>query len=100
MSKQDPGHAELQLHNEATQRFIDLANEMKNGGMDTRLVSAALMSASGIYATYTAAGNEGFLQASGIDKIAAIYKRNLGYIQQRKQEELRGKGVLKEQQSG
>lgn len=96
MSNENPGHAELQAHNEATQRFIDLANEMKNQGMDTRLVSAALMSASGIYATYTAAGNEGFLQGTGIDKVAAIYKRNLNYIQERKQEELKKKGLLKE----
>ena len=97
MSNENPGHVELQAHNEATQKFIDLANEMKNQGMDTRLVSAALMSASGIYATYTAAGNEGFLQDSGISKVAAIYKRNLEYIQQRKQEELKKKGLLKEE---
>ena len=98
MSNENPGHAELQAHNEATQRFIDLANEMKNQGMDTRLVSAALMSASGIYATYTAAGNEGFLQDSGVDKVAAIYKRNLDYIQQRKREELRQKGALQDEE--
>lgn len=97
MSNENPGQAELQAHNAATQRFIDLANDMKNQGMDTRLVSAALMSASGIYATYTAAGNEGFLQDTGIEKVAAIYKRNLNYIQQRKQEELKKKGLLKEE---
>jgi len=96
MSNENPGQAELQAHNAATQRFIDLANEMKNQGMDTRLVSAALMSASGIYATFTAAGNEGFLQDSGIDKVAAIYRRNLGYIQERKKDELKKQGKLQD----
>lgn len=91
MSKESTGNAELQQHNEATQKFIGLANEMKNEGMDMRLISAALMSASGIYATYTAAGNQGFLQASGIEKVSAIYKRNLAYIQERKQEEIKAR---------
>ncbi|GAB4194517.1 MAG: hypothetical protein Tsb002_26140 [Wenzhouxiangellaceae bacterium] len=96
MSNTNPGHQELELHNQATQRFIDLANELKGEGMDVRLVSAALMSASGVFATFTAAGNEGFLQPSGIDKIAAIYRRNLTYIQQRKREELSAAGKLDE----
>jgi hypothetical protein len=36
-------------HNHCTHKFIELANEMKDEGYDTKLVSAALMSASGIY---------------------------------------------------
>ena len=45
------------------------------------MVNGALMFASAIYATYTAAGNEGYLHASGIDKIAGSYRRNLAKLQ-------------------
>ena len=46
-------------HNHCTHKFIDLANELKEQGYEAQLVSGALMSASGIYATYVSAGNEG-----------------------------------------
>jgi hypothetical protein len=75
-------------HDMATHRFIDLANEMQNEGLDINLVSAALMASSGIYATYVAAGNNGALQQSGIDKVVEIYRNNLEHIQKRKKEEL------------
>ena len=75
-------------HDMATHRFIDLANEMQNEGLDINLVSAALMASSGIYATYVAAGNNGALQQSGIDKVVEIYRNNLEHIQRRKKEEL------------
>ena len=74
-------------HNHCTQKFIELANEMKDEGYDTKLVSAALMSASGIYATYISAGNKGGLQPSGVDKVVMMYRRNLEHIQERKKEE-------------
>ena len=73
-------------HNQCTHRFIDLANEMKSEGMDIQLVSAALMTASGIYATYTGAGNEGALHESGINKVVDMYRQNLEFIQKRKKE--------------
>ena len=75
-------------HDMATHRFIDLANEMQNEGLDINLVSAALMASSGIYATYVAAGNNGALQQSGIDKVVEMYRNNLEHIQRRKKEEL------------
>ncbi len=74
-------------HNQCTHRFIDLANEMKSEGLDIQLVSAALMTASGIYATYVTAGNDGGLESSGIDKVVMLYRRNLEHIQQRKKDE-------------
>lgn len=77
-----------ELHQNATERFISLANEMKDDGLETNVISAALMSASAIYATYTAAGNNGVLQPSGVDKVAEIYRANLAHIQKRKREEL------------
>ena len=71
-------------HNECTTRLIDLANQMKNEGHSPQLVSAALMAASGIYATYISAGNDGGLQPSGVDKVVMMYRRNLEHIQERK----------------
>jgi len=74
-------------HNQCTTKFIDLANELKDQGHDPKLVSAALMTASGIYATYVTAGNTGGLEPSGIDKVVMMYRRNLEHIQERKKEE-------------
>lgn len=61
--------------------FIALANQKKDAGHSIEVISAALMSASGTYITYVAAGNEGYLQTSGIDKVTAKYKEILENIQ-------------------
>jgi len=74
-------------HNHCTHKFIDLANELKEQGYEAQLVSGALMSASGIYATYVSAGNEGGLQPSGVDKVVMMYRRSLEHIQERKKAE-------------
>jgi len=74
-------------HSRCTKRFIDLANQLKEEGMPIELVSAALMSASGIYATYTVAGNEGGLEQSGVDKVVSTYRSNLENIQRIKREQ-------------
>ncbi len=74
-------------HNTCTTRFIKLANEMKDEGFDVQLISAALMAASGIYATFVSAGNKGGLQPSGVDKVVMMYRQNLEHIQERKREE-------------
>ncbi len=78
-------------HNECTNRFIGLANEMKNEGHSPQLVSAALMAASGIYVTYISAGNDGGLQPSGVDKVVMMYRRNLEHIQEQKKAEKEAK---------
>ena len=74
----------MQEYSVLSGRFIALANEMKNEGKDQQMVNAALMSASGIYATYTAAGNEGGLTPSGVDKVVSVYKVNLENVQKLK----------------
>ena len=79
--------SDRESHNECTTRFIDLANELKNEGHDTQVISAALMAASGIYATFISAGNDGGLQPSGVDKVVMMYRRNLEHIQERKKAE-------------
>jgi len=85
---------QIEAHNRATSAFIELANKLaKEEGQDVKVVSAALMAASGIYATFITAGNKGFLAPSGVDKIAEMYKNNLGYVQERKQQELKAQGI-------
>ena len=79
---------EMQPHNACTARFIELANSMKDDGSDLRVVSAALMASSGIYATYMAAGNAGALEPTGVDKVVAAYRQTLEHIQNRKKEEI------------
>lgn len=72
--------------------FIKLANEMKEQGNDVDLVNTALQMASGTYSTYLAAGNEGYLKDSGIDKITEAYKGNLTHLQEIKKRQLNPQG--------
>lgn len=76
-------------HQACMERFIALANAMKDEGIGTDVISWALMTASGVHATYSVAGNEGGLTESGIDKVADAYRKNLANIQ-----------VLKKRQAG
>jgi hypothetical protein len=68
-------------HDEAMRRFIALANELNEGGVPSNVVSWALMTASGIYATYSVAGNQGGLTEAGVEKVADAYRKNLANIQ-------------------
>ena len=77
----------MREYNLLSERFIALANEMKNEGKGQQMVNAALMSASGIYATYTAAGNDGGLNPTGVDKVVAVYKVNLENVQKLKKQQ-------------
>ncbi len=79
---------EMQQHNECTAKFIEMANEMKDKEIDIRVISASLMAASGIYATYMAAGNAGALEPTGVDKVVTAYRQTLEHIQNRKKEEI------------
>jgi len=80
--------SDAEQHRYCTNRFVELANELKNEGIDTSLVSGALMTASGVYATYVAAGNQGALEPSGVDKVVALYRRTLEYHQATKRQQL------------
>ncbi len=85
---------QIEAHNKATERFIKLANKMANDeGQDIKMISAALMAASGVYATFMAAGNQGFLAPGGVERVAEVYKNNLNYIQSRKKQELEAQGL-------
>jgi hypothetical protein len=75
MSEQD------QLH-EGMNRFIDLANEMKDSGMPIHVVSTAMMRAFCVYGTYSVAGNTGGLTESGVEKMAEVFKQELADVQE------------------
>ncbi len=77
----------MEEYNELVGRFIRLANSLKDEGKPIEMISAALMSASGIYATFVAAGNQGFLKKGGVDKITQVYRNNLLNVQKVKQAE-------------
>ena len=75
-------------HTQCMQRFIELANSMKEEGIDTRVVSAGMMTASAIYATYVFAGNDGRLAPAGVAKLADGYRDQLERVQKAKEEKL------------
>ena len=79
--------SDAEVHRECLNRFIDLANEMKNEGSGTHVISAALMSASAVYANYVATGNQGGLTESGVDKIVAAYRHQMEQVQAAKKAE-------------
>ena len=75
-------------HQNCTNRFVELANKMKDEGLDPSLISGALMTASGIYATYLAAGNNAALEPSGVDKVCLVYRNTLERFQSLKKDQL------------
>lgn len=78
-------------HQYCTNRFIELANQLKDEKIDPALVSGALMTASAIYATYVAVGNDGTLQEGGVDKVTDLYRRTLEHYQNVKQASIANK---------
>ncbi|MEJ2609697.1 MAG: DUF3144 domain-containing protein [Candidatus Thiodiazotropha sp.] len=68
------------------ERFVKLANEIKEEGKPINMISMALMSASATYGTYVAAGNEGYLKPSGVDKLVELYRAEMTGIQEIKQQ--------------
>lgn len=68
-------------HSEAAQKFIDLANGLAADGMSMNIVSAALMTASCTYATFTHVGDAGVLTADEVEQFADAYRSQLAYIQ-------------------
>ena len=63
------------------QRFIDLANEIKDEGEEPRVLAVALTRASCVYSTYVIAGNQGGLNESGVEKLTDVYRQQLNEIQ-------------------
>lgn len=74
------------------QEFIDVANRLKDEGKPVEIINASLMLASGTYATYLAAGNNGYLKESGIRKVSEAYRTNLERVQEIKKAQLNPDG--------
>ena len=74
------------------EEFIAVANRLKDEGNSTDLVNVAFMLASGNYATFLAAGNEGYLKEDGIRKVAEAYRHNLTLLQNLKKAQLNPDG--------
>jgi hypothetical protein len=73
-------------------KFIELANSMKEEGKSVEAINAALILASCTYATYTAAGNEGYLKEDGVKKISEVYRQNLTSLQTAKKNQFNPQG--------
>lgn len=87
---------QLQKNNEKVQelqnKFIDLANQLKDDGEDIVLINTAMMLASGHYATYVTVGNEGYLKPGGVQKITQVYQHNLAQLQRAREAHLNPEG--------
>ena len=82
-----------EVHQQCMQRFIKLANEMKEEGVANRVVSSGLMTASAVYAIYTMAGNDGLLAPEGVDKVTEAYREQLEQVQLAKRERQQKRSV-------
>ena len=80
-------------HLDAMNRFIALANEVKQEGVPTHVVSWAMMTASAVYATYSVSGNTGGLNPSGIEKVVDAYRDCLNQVQEARKQELKAQGA-------
>lgn len=85
--------SDAEKHQYCTNKFIELANQLKAEKIEASMVSAALMTASGVYATYVAAGNKGALNPTGVDKVVDTYRRTLEHHQKAKRSQLEKKPV-------
>ncbi len=79
--------SENETHKAVMQRFIDLANQIKEDGTPPRVISAGMMTATCIYSTYVVAGNDGGLNESGVDKVTDAFRQQLQMIQDAKRKE-------------
>mgnify|MGYP001825858855 FL=1 len=84
MSEQQQQQQQMQETMQLVDRFIALANEIKDEGKSVEMVNTALQLASGTYSTYLTAGNEGYLRETGIKKLTEVFKYNLTQIQKMK----------------
>ena len=73
--------SDAEVHNNCVNRFIELANTMKDEGIKVSLVSRGMMTASALYATFAVAGNGGGLTESGVEKMSEVFKRELEQVQ-------------------
>jgi hypothetical protein len=72
---------------ECMNKLIDLANTLKTDGYNSTIVSAAMMSASAVYATFASVGNTGGLTETGVAKVVEAYRQQVEHVQRVRREE-------------
>jgi len=70
-----------ELHYECMHRFVELANEMTKEGISKQVVSAGLMTSSGVFSTYEILGNSGQLNEARINTLSERYRTQLTRVQ-------------------
>ena len=85
--------SQSEQHHHCMNRFIQLANSLKDEGVPVAVVNWVMMTASAHYATYSVAGNMGGLNDSGIEKITDAYRQNLRQVQDVKKAQLQAEGA-------
>ena len=85
---------------EATNRFITLANEMKDSGVPIHVISWSMLTAGAVYSTFSVAGNTGGLNPSGVDKVGDSFRDCMNQGQDARKAELSEAGAeLENEQS-
>ena len=84
----------------ATNRFITLANELKDDGTPVHVVSWSMLTAAAVYATYSVAGNTGGLNPSGVDKVVDSFRDCMNRVQDARKRELKDAGAEIENEQG
>lgn len=74
-------------------RFITLANDIKDEKVPVHVVSWAMMMASAVYSTYSVAGNSGGLNPSGVDKVVDSFRDCMNQVQDARKRELQEAGA-------
>jgi len=77
----------------ATNRFINLANELKDEGVPVHVVSWSMLTAAAVYSTYSVAGNTGGLNPSGVDKVVDSFRNCMDQVQEARKQELQAAGA-------
>jgi hypothetical protein len=78
--------SETEMHTDAINKFIGLANELVNAdGIPRKVVSSALMTACAFYSTYVVTGNNGALNESGVEKMTKLFGERLSVVQKSKE---------------
>ena len=78
---------------EVTNRFIALANELKDSGIPIHVISWSMLTAGAVYSTFSVAGNRGGLNPSGVDKVVDSFRDCMNQVQDARKAELSEAGA-------
>ena len=78
---------------EFTNRFIALANELKDSGIPIHVISWSMLTAGAVYSTFSVAGNTGGLNPSGVDKVVDSFRDCMNQVQDARKAELSEAGA-------